>query len=176
MECEGTFTLASESLFLTLRRLNTTWNFARSITRDSTHEHEHWEHCKCCVMPIHQRYVREVTAGNLWKGIPCLSPQCLLGGASATCDPAKDRWISLYKSKESLSVCVCVCVCVYVCMSVCVCWFKDVQRRICLDCNDTVNKLFHKCFTNSASIAHRSHHSHVRTRVNHCRVHCHPPP
>ena len=31
-------------------------------------------------------------------------------------------------------------------------WFKGVQRRICLDYNDTVNKLFHKCFMNSASI------------------------
>ena len=29
-------------------------------------------------------------------------------------------------------------------------WFKGVQRCICLDCNDTVNKLFHKCFMNSA--------------------------
>ena len=26
-------------------------------------------------------------------------------------------------------------------------WIKGVQCRICLDCNDTVNKLFHKCFT-----------------------------
>ena len=31
-------------------------------------------------------------------------------------------------------------------------WFKGVQRRICLDYNDTVNKLFHKCFMNSVSI------------------------
>ena len=41
-------------------------------------------------------------------------------------------------------------------------------HRICLDCNDTVNKLFHKCFINSVSIVHRSHHSHLRTRTNHC--------
>ena len=33
------------ALFKTPRRLNTTWNFACSITRVSTHEHEHWEHC-----------------------------------------------------------------------------------------------------------------------------------
>ena len=33
------------AIFKTLRRLDTTWNFARSITRVSTHEHEHWEHC-----------------------------------------------------------------------------------------------------------------------------------
>ena len=32
-------------IFKTLRRLDTTWNFARSITRVPTHEHEHWEHC-----------------------------------------------------------------------------------------------------------------------------------
>ena len=27
-------------------------------------------------------------------------------------------------------------------------WFKGVQRHICLDYNDTVNKFFQKCFTN----------------------------
>ena len=52
-------------------------------------------------------------------------------------------------------------------------WFKSVPRRICLDYNDTINKLFHKCFTNSASFVHRSHHSHVRTRANHCRAQTH---
>ena len=31
----------------TLRRLDTTWNFDLSITRVSTHQHEHWEHCLC---------------------------------------------------------------------------------------------------------------------------------
>ena len=45
-------------------------------------------------------------------------------------------------------------------------WFKGVQRRICLDYNNTVNKLFHKCFTNSTSIANHSHHGHVRTRAS----------
>ena len=50
------------------------------------------------------------------------------------------------------------------CLSVC-------QRHICLDYNDTVNKLFHKCFMNSASIVKHSHHNHVRTRANHCRAH-----
>ena len=33
------------AIIKTLRRLNTTWNFARSITRVLTHEHKHWEHC-----------------------------------------------------------------------------------------------------------------------------------
>ena len=33
------------TIFKTLRRLDTTWNFACGITRVSTHEHEHWEHC-----------------------------------------------------------------------------------------------------------------------------------
>ena len=55
-------------------------------------------------------------------------------------------------------------------------WFKGVQRRICLDYNDTVNNLFQKCFTNAASIANRSHHSHVRTRANHCRARLHDTP
>ena len=48
-------------------------------------------------------------------------------------------------------------------------WFKGVQRQICLDYNDIV-KLVQKCFMNSASIVNRSHHSHVRTRANHCRA------
>ena len=47
-ECYGHF---SDSIiiaiFETLRRLDTTWNFACSITRVSKHEHEHWEHCLC---------------------------------------------------------------------------------------------------------------------------------
>ena len=34
-------------IFKTLRSLDTTWNFAGSITRVSTHEHQHWEHCLC---------------------------------------------------------------------------------------------------------------------------------
>ena len=74
-------------------------------------------------------------------------------------------------------MCVCVRVCVflkYLCGSgldrpesfhMAAAWFKGVQHRICLDCNDTVNNLFHKCFTNSASIANCSHHSHVCTRA-----------
>ena len=84
--------------------------------------------------------------------------------------------LSLYKSKESLSVCACVCVCVpqYLCGSgsdwpesfnMAAAWFKGVWRWICLDCSDTIIKLFHKCFTSSASIVHRSHHSHMRTRA-----------
>ena len=35
----GIDTMASKSLFLTQRRLDTTWNFACSITRVSSHEH-----------------------------------------------------------------------------------------------------------------------------------------
>ena len=45
-ECYGHF-YDSIAIFKTLRRLDTTWNFARSITRVSTHEREHWEHCLC---------------------------------------------------------------------------------------------------------------------------------
>ena len=37
------------AILKTLRGLDTAWNFARSITRVSTHEHEHWEHCLCRV-------------------------------------------------------------------------------------------------------------------------------
>ena len=52
-------------------------------------------------------------------------------------------------------------------------WFQGVPCRISLDYNDTIHKLFHKCSTNSASIVHRSHRSHVRTRANHCRAQAH---
>ena len=44
-ECMGHFYASIKiAIFKTLRRLDTTWNFACSITRVSTHEHEHWEH------------------------------------------------------------------------------------------------------------------------------------
>ena len=35
-------------------------------------------------------------------------------------------------------------------------WFKGVQLRIFLDCNDTVNKLFHKSFTNLQALSTRA--------------------
>ena len=84
---------------------------------------------------------------------------------------------SLYKSKESLCVCVCL---KYLCRSgsdwnesfnMAAAWFKGVKRWICLDYNDTVNKLFHKVFTDSASIVNHSHHSRLHSRANHCRAH-----
>ena len=69
-----------------------------------------------------------------------------------------------------ISVCVSVCVCVCVCgcvflwvknlcgsgshwpetFNMAAAWFNGAHLSICLDCNDTVYKLFHKCFTNSA--------------------------
>ena len=94
--------------------------------------------------------------------------------------------INLIRStKKNLSIKarnLCVCVCLYVCLkdlcrsgsdwsesfNMAAVWFKGVQRRICLGYNDTVNKWFNKCFTNSASIVNHSHHSHMRTRANHC--------
>ena len=90
--------------------------------------------------------------------------------------------ISFYKSK-GISLCLCVYVWVRYpeILNMAAVWFKGVQHRICLDYTDTsmINKLFHKCFSNSASIAKCSivmcapepitaHHSHVRTRTNHC--------
>ena len=96
---------------------------------------------------------------------------------------------SLYKGRNlCLSVCVCVCVCLfltYLCRSgsdlpesfnMAAAWFKGVWSQICLDYNDTVNRLLHKCFINSASIVHRSHHSHVRARANQCRAQTHDIP
>ena len=35
------------SIFKPLRSLDTTWNSAHCITRASTHENEHWDHCLC---------------------------------------------------------------------------------------------------------------------------------
>ena len=47
-ECMGhSYASIRISIFKTLKRLDTTWNFARRITRVSTHEHEHWELCLC---------------------------------------------------------------------------------------------------------------------------------
>ena len=47
-ECYGHFYDSIKiTIFKTLRRLDTTWNFASSITRVCTHEHKHWEHCLC---------------------------------------------------------------------------------------------------------------------------------
>ena len=93
------------------------------------------------------------------------------------------RLLQLTKLNSKKSVCVCVRVCLkYLCRSgsdwpeifnMAAAWFKGVQCRICLDYNDTVNKWFHKWFTNSISIVR---HSHVRTRANHCRAHPHPQP
>ena len=53
-------------------------------------------------------------------------------------------------------------------------WFKGEQCWICLNYNDTVNKWFHKWFTNSASTVNHRHH--VRTRANHCWAHPHALP
>ena len=83
-----------------------------------------------------------------------------------------------------LSVCLSVCL-KYLCRSgsdwpeifnMAAAWFKGVQRWLCLDSNDTVNKWFRKWFTNSASTVKLRHHNHVRTRANHCRAHLHAPP
>ena len=64
----------------------------------------------------------------------------------------------------SVSLCVCVCVCVpQISLQIRIrltwefqhgcCWFKGVQHHICLDCNETVSKLLHKCFTNSPALS-----------------------
>ena len=85
-----------------------------------------------------------------------------------------------------MCVCVCMCVCLkHLCRSgsdwpeifnMAAAWFRGVQRWICLDYNVAINNLFHKWFMNSASIVNHSHHSHMRTKANHCRAHPHAPP
>ena len=102
---------------------------------------------------------------------------------------------STYLSIKARNICLSVCLCLCVSVCVCVClkhlrsgsdwpeifntaaaWFKSMQRWICLDYNDTVIKWFHIWFPNFASIVNHSHHSHVRTRANHCRALLHAPP
>ena len=63
MGCRGTFTLASKSLFSKHQEGSTwkTWNFARSITGVSTHEHEHWEHCLCTLNLPKRRFLDNST-------------------------------------------------------------------------------------------------------------------
>ena len=55
------FTMVSFSGFKTVRSLNTTWNFARSITRVSTHEHEHWEDCLCTQSLLKKKVFGQLT-------------------------------------------------------------------------------------------------------------------
>ena len=50
------------TIFKTPRGLDTTWNFARSITRVSTHEHEHWEHCLCIQSLLKRRFLNNLAA------------------------------------------------------------------------------------------------------------------
>ena len=77
------------SVFKTLRRLNTTWIFACSITRVSTHEHEHWEHCLCT------QFTNKKVFGQLMLAVALLTcrhhcrqkvliPECDLTGRRST--------------------------------------------------------------------------------------------
>ena len=61
-ECLGHFSDSIKiAIFKTLRRLDTTWNFACSITRVSTHEHEHWEHCLWTQSLLKWRFFEQLT-------------------------------------------------------------------------------------------------------------------
>ena len=56
--CYGHFSDSIKiTIFKTLRRLNTTWNFALSITRVSMHEHEHWERCLCAQSLLKRKFL-----------------------------------------------------------------------------------------------------------------------
>ena len=46
---------------------NTTWDFARSITRVSTHEHEHWEHCLCTQSLLKRKFLNYFYAVANWQ-------------------------------------------------------------------------------------------------------------
>ena len=75
-------------------------------------------------------------------------------------------WSEHYLSIKARNLCLSVCVCLkYLCRSgsdwpeifnMAAAWFEGVQCRICLDYNYTVNKWFHKWFTNSASTVNHS--------------------
>ena len=47
------------AIFKALRRPDTTWNFARSITRVSTHEHKHWEPCLCTQILLKREFLND---------------------------------------------------------------------------------------------------------------------
>ena len=54
------------AIFKTLKRLDTTWIFACSITRVSTHEHEHWEQCLCTQSLLKREYL-DNSRGTSWQ-------------------------------------------------------------------------------------------------------------
>ena len=57
-DCHGHFYDSIKiAIFKTLRRLDTTGNVARSNTRVSTHEHQHWEHCFCTQNLLKRRFL-----------------------------------------------------------------------------------------------------------------------
>ena len=80
------------------------------------------------------------------------------------------EWPLLHLSIKAKNICLSVCLSVYLCLkyfcgsgsdwpesfNMAAACFKGVQLRICLDCNDTVNKLFHKCLTNSRALSTRA--------------------
>ena len=62
-------------IFKIQRRLDTTWNFAHNITRVSTHEHEHWEHCLCTQSLLKRRlHLSAVTEIQEHSTLHILSP------------------------------------------------------------------------------------------------------
>ena len=82
------------TIFKTLRSLDTTWNFACSITRVSTHEHEHWEHCMCTQSLLKRRTTH---VSNSTSGMPpswqtnSVIPECNLTGRSVMVDLLRIR-------------------------------------------------------------------------------------
>ena len=88
---------------------------------------------------------------------------------------------SQYLSIKARNLCLSVCV-LQISLQIRIRLTWDFQHGCCVVQGCAIshlfglNKLFQKCFTNSTSIVHRSHHSHVRTRANHCRARLHDTP
>ena len=59
------------TIFKTLRRLDKTWNFACSITRVSTHLHEHWEHWLCTQIKLKRKFFKQLTLAVAWPTPNC---------------------------------------------------------------------------------------------------------
>ena len=77
------------AIFKTLRRLAMTWNFARSITRVSTHEHEQWEHCLCRQSLLKRKFFWQLTVADVSS--TCCHPgsQNFLSECNVTCTTPK---------------------------------------------------------------------------------------
>ena len=77
---------------------------ARSITRVSTHEHEHWEHCLCTQSLLKTRVFEQLT-------IAAASPACRGHGRQEVSIPVSLKKIRLSKTLCYFFLQLCYCCC-----------------------------------------------------------------